>query len=81
MKEFYAPSGIIDALEDGGDYAFRSKKPSPITVNCKICGAGITLTTKTVTCSICSVCAGKLKRLIDLLPQIEAALEEHPIGK
>lgn len=37
------------------------------------------LNTKNVTCSICDECATKLKKVIDLLPDIESALVEHPI--
>ena len=80
-KEFYAPSGILDALEDGVDYTFTYKNADPIQVSCKICGSRMSLTTNNVTCSICPVCAGKIKKLINLLPEIEDALAEHPIGK
>ena len=80
-KEFYAPSGILDALEDGVDYTFTYKNADPIQVSCKICGSRMSLTTNNVTCSICPVCAGKIKKLINLLPEIEDALAVHPIGK
>ena len=36
MKEFYGPSALFDALEDGGDYTFNYKNENPILVNCKI---------------------------------------------
>ena len=76
-KEFYAPSGILDALEDKVDYTFKYKDPGPIQVDCKICGETIDLTTKNVTCSICPKCAKKIKELTDLLPAIKAALRIH----
>ena len=79
MKEFYGPSAILDALEDGGDYTFNYKNENPIRVNCKICGSSMILNTKNVTCSICDECATKLKKVIDLLPDIESALVEYPI--
>ena len=76
-KEFYAPSGILDALEDQVDYTFTYKEGDPIPVKCKICGETIDLTTKNVTCSICPKCAKKIKELTDLLPAIKAALRIH----
>lgn len=76
-KEFYAPSGILDALEDQVDYTFTYKEGNPIPVGCKICGSSMNLTTNNVTCTICPVCAKKIKELIDLLPAIKAALKIH----
>lgn len=79
-KEFYAPSGILDALEDQVDYTFTYKEGDPIPVKCKICGTNMNLTTKNITCTICPSCATKIKELIDLLPAIKAALKIHGLS-